>query len=838
MIFQLHLYLLALTLVTFPLASFSLRHSVTLHSNTNVTRYTSLEDTSLYSPTHSLTHSHTPTQEKKVEISYIDIVITVKTNIKFVRNCVNSLLRHAPDSSVYPYLQQRIIFVDDGSPQDTQQYEQNMCQLYKDMFFCTNTTNKEKGYTWAVMKGIRLLGRRGYVESVAVVLLNSDTIVTNGWLVTLYHSLNKDPSTMIAGPLSNAATWQSVPHPFLAENTIPLGLGIDKIAREVKRFASKENIQEVPIYIINGFCFMFKRELLHHIGGFDTTNFGPGYGEEVDFCLRSHKQGYTAVIDPYTFIFHTKTASFQSKEKKDLNLKSHKILDKKYGKLLEKYKDEKYVSRKKLTPVTKNVEHLYKVYDMLYSRYHRPSILFVVDEVIHMGDFLHLLNIVYYIKSQDISVWVEVLTWNTEVYPPLADFLQIHFPDFSAAVRNVVFVSQDVSSPSTPSSELAGKSDFTLSAVEHSHIDAQVIIAMSIDVIPVVYQKCKQSRHKTTAAYIVDDFPVLSGYATGKEHEQYVSFLQKFVALNRSVIVLSRSQWVIDTATQENSDIEIHKNVKSIDKSVFYIPESVLRKKTSKSNRNGDTFHILVRFRGSKAIDQSIFLSLILLSQQKASFKFRILDPPSQQYISELRETLQIGSLISKHAVDVTYDNFDFVSFDYTEPLSVMADIYRESDFFVDASELTGWALQRTVVEVQACGCIMVLPTGSMAQSIADDNCLVFEMTRANKLQKLLTNYLVGRAESQRIADKLNDEMIEISYEEDALSLLTAVSTMKSKKELLSTQGGYQIDRTFLFYALVGCCGVLVLLTVFKTFIAPGFRSLKLYKMLSDEDNE
>jgi hypothetical protein len=111
-------------------------------------------------------------------------------------------------------------------------------------------------------------------------------------------------------------------------------------------------------------------------------------------------------------------------------------------------------------------------------------------------------------------------------------------------------------------------------------------------------------------------------------------------------------------------------------------------------------------------------------------------------------------------------------------------------------------------------------------------------MTRANKLQKLLTNYLVGRAESQRIADKLNDEMIEISYEEDALSLLTAVSTMKSKKELLSTQGGYQIDRTFLFYALVGCCGVLVLLTVFKTFIAPGFRSLKLYKMLSDEDNE
>ena len=218
-------------------------------------------------------------------VSYIDIVITVKTNIKFVRACVQALLRHAPDPSVSPYLDQRIVFVDDGSPMDTIAYQHSLCDSHAlfeaGMFFCTNTTGKEKGYTWAVQKGIRHLTSIGHVESVSVVLLNSDTIVTDGWLTKLYTSLTKNPSTMIVGPLSNAATWQSVPHPQVTDNTIPLGLAVDHLARAITTFATEENIPDVPIYISNGFCFMVKREIRTHIGGFDTHNFGPGYGEEV-----------------------------------------------------------------------------------------------------------------------------------------------------------------------------------------------------------------------------------------------------------------------------------------------------------------------------------------------------------------------------------------------------------------------------------------------------------------------------------------------------------------------------------------------------------------------------
>ena len=52
-------------------------------------------------------------------VPFVDIVITVKTDIKYVRSCVNSLIRHAPDPRM---LQQRIIFVDDGSPASTITY--------------------------------------------------------------------------------------------------------------------------------------------------------------------------------------------------------------------------------------------------------------------------------------------------------------------------------------------------------------------------------------------------------------------------------------------------------------------------------------------------------------------------------------------------------------------------------------------------------------------------------------------------------------------------------------------------------------------------------------------
>ena len=66
-------------------------------------------------------------------------------------------------------------------------------------------------------KGIYLCCQQGYYARRRVFgsycLLNSDTIVTEHWLTKLYDALfNGDPKIQIVGPLSNAASFQSVPN--------------------------------------------------------------------------------------------------------------------------------------------------------------------------------------------------------------------------------------------------------------------------------------------------------------------------------------------------------------------------------------------------------------------------------------------------------------------------------------------------------------------------------------------------------------------------------------------------------------------------------------------------
>jgi glycosyltransferase involved in cell wall biosynthesis len=459
-----------------------------------------------------------------------------------------------------------------------------------------------------------------------------------------------------------------------------------------------------------------------------------------------------------------------------------------------------------------------------------------------MGDFVSLLNSVFYLKSQQLTVWVELLDWDTTRFPPIRDFLLIHFPDLSPAERDAVFLSSGTDAFLMASSG-SGSSSKSVLGYNHPHTQADVIVATSIDTIASVMHICNQSPHKTTPVYIVNDFPVLSSYATGHEHEKYVSFLRKFGALNSSVTVLSRSQWVIDTASQENSNLVIQKTSPSIDHRVFYISKADLRRKANKVlSLPGTVFRIMVRFRGSKAIDQTIMHSLILLLQQTKMIRFRILDVPSATYIKELCGMFKDSAIAisSKTATALAAANFEYISFNYTRSQQFMANYYRETDLFVDASEMTGWAMQRSVLEAQACGCVMVLPAGSMAQSISDnsiDECLlVFETTRANKLQRLVFTFLQNDNRRSLVVSSMIDKSAEYSPEEDGISFLDKVSALKSSKGGLNS--AYLLSKeSFLFFLLIALLGFLVLGAVYTTYIRPN-NKIKLYNRVSNNNGE
>ena len=133
-----------------------------------------------------------------------------------------------------------------------------------------------------------------------VVLLNSDTEVTAGWLGKLQAAAYSSPAVATVTPFSNNATLVSLPRSFEV-NAIPTGHDVDSFAALVER-ASRREYPRIPTGV--GLCLYIKRKALDALGLFDEGRFGLGYGEENDFCLRALAAGYVHVLDDATFIFH------------------------------------------------------------------------------------------------------------------------------------------------------------------------------------------------------------------------------------------------------------------------------------------------------------------------------------------------------------------------------------------------------------------------------------------------------------------------------------------------------------------------------------------------------
>lgn len=248
----------------------------------------------------------------------VDIVVCVHNALNEVKACLNSIIVNTN------YKSYRIVIVDDGSDLTTRNYLNQFKLKHKQVHLLRNFS--AKGYTTAANQGLKA-SRSQYV-----VLLNSDTIVSSNWLSKLVKCAQSNSKVGIVGPLSNAASWQSVPHLFGGENwninQLPTGVDIEEMNRIIENIATKSYI-DVPL--LNGFCMLIKRNVVDSIGYFDDNTFPKGYGEEDDFCIRSVDYGYSLNVVSNCYIYHHKSRSFNNNIKK--NLKEHAIraLNKKHG---------------------------------------------------------------------------------------------------------------------------------------------------------------------------------------------------------------------------------------------------------------------------------------------------------------------------------------------------------------------------------------------------------------------------------------------------------------------------------------------------------------------------
>jgi GT2 family glycosyltransferase len=231
----------------------------------------------------------------------IDVVLCVHNALEDATRCIASIRRARRSET------QKLIIVDDASDSPTADYLEGVARSAAWIKLIRN--EEAKGYTKAANKGLAASSGE------FVILLNSDTIVTDGWAEKLADAAFSTPGVGIVGPLSNAASHQSVPdhrgsNGQTAINELPAGLTPEEMNRFCEEWTMADILPRVPL--VHGFCLGLRREVLDAVGFFDEISFPNGYGEENDFCFRAADAGFGLIVATHTYVFHAKSKSYSN----------------------------------------------------------------------------------------------------------------------------------------------------------------------------------------------------------------------------------------------------------------------------------------------------------------------------------------------------------------------------------------------------------------------------------------------------------------------------------------------------------------------------------------------
>src|SRR5450755_3891053 len=226
----------------------------------------------------------------------IDIVVPVHNAVDDLKRCVDSVLLHTRGDF-------RLLIIDDASPDPSvASYIGELRSRALSQVHCLSN-EKNLGFTLTANLGMRLAR-----DGADVVLLNSDTIVTRGWLDKLTRCAQSDPTIGTITPFSNNAEICSWPR-FCKNNPWPPKSDTEPVVLALEQ-AAVPSYPDLPTGV--GFCLYIRRALIDAIGVFDPI-FGLGYGEENDFCMRAGGAGFRNVLCDDAFVVHLGGSSFGPK---------------------------------------------------------------------------------------------------------------------------------------------------------------------------------------------------------------------------------------------------------------------------------------------------------------------------------------------------------------------------------------------------------------------------------------------------------------------------------------------------------------------------------------------
>ena len=660
----------------------------------------------------------------------VDVVVCVHNAIDDTRRCLASV---RAKSSV----DHRLIVVNDGSDEETTTMLREW--MAKGDVATLLETHGPLGYTHAANIGLRAS------TAPFVVLLNSDTVVPRLWLEDMLACMFSDEAVGIVGPLSNAASWQSVPERSgsdggWAVNQLPDGYSVDEFG-ELVRLCSQQRFPRVDL--VNGFCLMIRRQVIERIGYLDEAAFPRGYGEEDDYCLRARAAGFQLAIADQGFVYHAKSKSFGSASRAELVRQGAAALRRKHGQEVIEQCTERLKQSSHLQPIRDALRrHLQAGTDASRlpgqatvphgtPRQEDCKALFLLPVRGGSGGAHSVVQEVLGMRALGIDAKVATRARHAE------EFSRSYGDEMQGDDWAVFYKSEE---------ELLAQAE-----------SFDVVVATIWTSVAMLAPMAARWPDKLYAYYVQDYEPWF--YEEGTEYHKGAA--QSYTLL-AEMTLMAKTDWLCRTV-RERHDVEVFRVAPSLDHAVYYPAEA------------------------PPAADGATVIAAMIrpATPRRGPLRtLRVLRRIAEESPSPVRfvlfgcETPDLRSYVERQAPDFKLD-FQFHNRGVLNRRQV-ADVLRAADIFVDFSDYQ--AFGRTGLEAMACGCATVLPEhgGVHEYAIDGDNARIVDTRSIDAMTSALHDLISDGARRERIRDRALRTARRYSISRAALSELSVFRLAKS----------------------------------------------------------
>jgi GT2 family glycosyltransferase/glycosyltransferase involved in cell wall biosynthesis len=619
----------------------------------------------------------------------VDVVICVYNALEHVRHCLESVAMNCPRGYTHLYI------VNDGSREDTSKYLREFCRRCD--FATLIESSRNEGYTRSANKGLRA-STADYV-----ILLNSDTIVPERWIRRIIECGESDERIGIVGPLSNAASYQSVPDIRTAEgdwavNALPDGVTVDDMAAKVYELSEKSFPRAS---FVNGSCYAIKREVIEAIGYFDEELFPIGYGEENDYSIRARDAGFQLAVADHAYVYHAKSRSFGHGRRRELALIGRQALEGKYG-------PEKAGGGVDALESHPSLQRLrYKLRDFVESCESREAL----PEVRGM-------RVLYLLRGKAGSGGVHSIYQESSGMRKFGVYTEIALPrGVEESYRRFY--------PNAPEGLFHFYTD-ERELFEHA-ASFHVVVATIFTTVRALQRLYERAPHIVPAYYVQDYEPWI--IRDPQRQPELVREAEESYTAIADMVCFAKTDWIRETVF-EHHGTKVHKVRPSLDTTVYYAD----RMKKSKTG----PVHIVAMVRPTtprRAAKET--MELLRTIQRRYPDKVRITifgnDPASPDFLALPR--------------DFVFENRGILV------REEVADLLGSADVFVDLSVYQ--AFGRTGLEAMAVGCATVLPARGGVYEYAENrkNALIVDTANMAECVAALEE-LVNNGELRRLLKK------------------------------------------------------------------------------------